>query len=375
MDACWNSDTLPRFVIASPSGLRGTVLVLTADRLVLGRGLGCDLRLDESHVSIAHAMLSRSGAQTTVRDLGSTNGTLVNGVRIASARVLQHGDVLRFGTVEARYEEPSVSAAPTAGVPAVWSPSAQSRGAAAPRVARPLATPPLVAAPSRAASPRVAAPLAAGPLAAGQRAAAPHDAPLGAAAPHTATSLAVLGGSYARFDITRQPAAPVAPAAFAASAMPVAPVAPVAETALAAPGRDAAGSRYDEDAEQIIEQQASRLRWVAATGSRARRLAAIGFVVFALGAGMIAGLALHFAAQVNTTVAAAAANPGAEPKAPSMFGPAIGGVPVGALGIAVALIGVVVMIVGIVPHLTATSADRPPARRPAPGRGPQAARR
>ncbi|HKB31329.1 MAG TPA: FHA domain-containing protein [Streptosporangiaceae bacterium] len=335
-------------MIASPSGLRGTVLVLTADRLVLGRGLGCDLRLDESHVSIAHAMLSRSGAQTTVRDLGSTNGTLVNGVRIASARVLQHGDVLRFGTVEARYEEPSVSAAPTAGVPAVWSPSAQSRGAAAPRVARPLATPPLVAAPSRAASPRVAAPLAAGPLAAGQRAAAPHDAPLGAAAPHTATSLAVLGGSYARFDITRQPAAP---------------------------GRDAAGSRYDEDAEQIIEQQASRLRWVAATGSRARRLAAIGFVVFALGAGMIAGLALHFAAQVNTTVAAAAANPGAEPKAPSMFGPAIGGVPVGALGIAVALIGVVVMIVGIVPHLTATSADRPPARRPAPGRGPQAARR
>ncbi len=135
MDSCWNSDSLPRFTIASPSDLRGTSLVLTAARQVLGRGADCDLRVDDAHVSLAHAMLTSSRDQTTVRDLGSKNGTLVNGVRIASPQVLRHGDVLRFGTVEARYEEPDLADAPTAVVRSVGSVDLEEDIAAALRAA------------------------------------------------------------------------------------------------------------------------------------------------------------------------------------------------------------------------------------------------
>ncbi len=124
------------------------------------------------------------------------------------------------------------------------------------------------------------------------------------------------------------------------------------------PFLDAAGRLSDQHVQQVIAGQAHRLRRVAASGSWARRLAAIGFVVFALGTGIITGLLLRLPAQVDNAVAAAAANPAAEPSAPSIFGQAIGGVPLGVLGFAAALIGIVVMMVGIVPHLSATSRQR-----------------
>jgi hypothetical protein len=97
--------------------------------------------------------------------------------------------------------------------------------------------------------------------------------------------------------------------------------------------------------------QASLLQEVAATGTRARRLAAGGFVVFALGIGTVAGLVLHFVGQVNEAVVAAAAIAGTESPAPSVLGPAVHGAPIGVLGLAAAFIGLVTMTVGIVPHL------------------------
>jgi pSer/pThr/pTyr-binding forkhead associated (FHA) protein len=39
-----------------------------------------------------------------VRDLGSTNGTKVNGVLITGEQLLQHGDVVNFGTAQVRFE-------------------------------------------------------------------------------------------------------------------------------------------------------------------------------------------------------------------------------------------------------------------------------
>ena len=260
MDSC-DSATLPRFVIARPARLRGTVLVLAADRLLLGRGGNCDLRLEDAHVSLAHAELSCSAAQTMVRDLGSTNGTLVNGTRIATAQALRHGDVLRFGTVEARFEEPAATAAPTGAVPEVGSLDLEAGIAAALR--------------------------------------------------------AVPAGRHARLD-----------------------------TAVGAdtPRSDPGGRPFDQYVHQIIVGQADRLRQVAATGSRARRLAAIGFVVFALGLGIITGLLVRPAA--------------AQHSLPSTLGPAIYGIPIGVAGFGAALIGIAVMAAGIVPHLTATSARR-----------------
>lgn len=68
---------------------------------VLGRGSDCDVVLRHPSVSRRHAVLSSRGGVLAVRDLGSTNGSRVNGRKVHSAR-LRPGDVLAFALVEAR---------------------------------------------------------------------------------------------------------------------------------------------------------------------------------------------------------------------------------------------------------------------------------
>lgn len=63
----------------------------------VGRASSNDLVLRDPDVSGHHAMLYREGDAVLVRDLGSTNGTFVNGVRIVDAAPLAVGDRLRFG--------------------------------------------------------------------------------------------------------------------------------------------------------------------------------------------------------------------------------------------------------------------------------------
>ncbi|MFQ5514624.1 MAG: FHA domain-containing protein [Myxococcota bacterium] len=63
---------------------------------VVGRGRSVDLVLNEATISRAHALLSFEGERLYVQDLGSTNGTLVNGVRRGRI-VLEDGDELRMG--------------------------------------------------------------------------------------------------------------------------------------------------------------------------------------------------------------------------------------------------------------------------------------
>lgn len=65
---------------------------------VLGRGEDVDLQLNDTGISRRHAQIDGD----TVKDLGSTNGTWVNGSRITTA-TLHDGDVLRLGTTELTY--------------------------------------------------------------------------------------------------------------------------------------------------------------------------------------------------------------------------------------------------------------------------------
>jgi hypothetical protein len=58
----------------------------------------------ENSVSRRHAEVVRQGARVTVRDLGSTNGTYVNGVKLVGETTLNPGDVVLFGTVRLRFE-------------------------------------------------------------------------------------------------------------------------------------------------------------------------------------------------------------------------------------------------------------------------------
>lgn len=65
----------------------GKVFRIEKPRVVLGRGAGCDVQLTDSEVSRRHAMLEIRGDEVTIKDLGSTNGTYVDGVRVNEARL------------------------------------------------------------------------------------------------------------------------------------------------------------------------------------------------------------------------------------------------------------------------------------------------
>jgi hypothetical protein len=71
---------------------------------IVGRGTGSDLQLMDQGVSRRHADLHVADGQTTVYDLGSTNGTLVNGHQVRTQQ-LQHGDVIRVGHTRLVFHE------------------------------------------------------------------------------------------------------------------------------------------------------------------------------------------------------------------------------------------------------------------------------
>jgi pSer/pThr/pTyr-binding forkhead associated (FHA) protein len=74
----------------------GTRHELSTGRNVIGRGTEADIRLPDTGVSRKHVDVVLDGGTATVEDLGSTNGTLVNGRRV-SRQALADGDVIRIG--------------------------------------------------------------------------------------------------------------------------------------------------------------------------------------------------------------------------------------------------------------------------------------
>jgi pSer/pThr/pTyr-binding forkhead associated (FHA) protein len=73
--------------------------VLTSS-VVLGRGAGCDLQVDDDSVSRRHAFLRVEREAVWVEDQSSRNGTWVNGARITEPQRLAHGDKIGVGTCE-----------------------------------------------------------------------------------------------------------------------------------------------------------------------------------------------------------------------------------------------------------------------------------
>ncbi|MEU2347707.1 DUF3662 and FHA domain-containing protein [Modestobacter sp. NPDC013298] len=74
----------------------GTRHVLEQGSNVIGRGTEADIRIPDTGVSRKHVDVQLAGSTVTVEDLGSTNGTLVNGRRVGR-QDLADGDVLRIG--------------------------------------------------------------------------------------------------------------------------------------------------------------------------------------------------------------------------------------------------------------------------------------
>jgi hypothetical protein len=82
----------------------GTHVRLERGRMTLGRLATCDVTVDDRTVSREHAALVRRGGEWWIVDLGSTNGTTVNGTR-AAEQPLNPGDRIRLGEVELEFGE------------------------------------------------------------------------------------------------------------------------------------------------------------------------------------------------------------------------------------------------------------------------------
>jgi len=76
------------------------VLSLTAGENLMGRDAGAAVCLDASSVSRHHARIVVEGPRATLEDLGSKNGTCLNGERVWGTRELRDGDAVRLGEVQ-----------------------------------------------------------------------------------------------------------------------------------------------------------------------------------------------------------------------------------------------------------------------------------
>ncbi|MES2917503.1 MAG: FHA domain-containing protein [Pseudomonadota bacterium] len=187
--------TLPQWQVKALTGTISGKMFLVDGTKIIGRDPGCDIIITGSHVSRRHAELSIRGGKLWVKDLGSSNGTFVNGKRNDEVQ-LKNGDEVKFDAMTfkavgpADAEESFEEAEMTQFRPAV-------------AMAKPVAPAPVVAPRPAAPAPAVATAPAPAPV-----------APVAAAAPKPAASAAV-----------------PRPAAAAAAARPAAP-APVAAAAV-----------------------------------------------------------------------------------------------------------------------------------------------
>jgi pSer/pThr/pTyr-binding forkhead associated (FHA) protein len=92
-------------VIKSPALEEDDELLLDSAALLVGRGSGNDVNLArDEYASSNHARVEPRRDGVWVEDVGSTNGTYLNGTRLTKAKRLTPGDILRVGETEMRYE-------------------------------------------------------------------------------------------------------------------------------------------------------------------------------------------------------------------------------------------------------------------------------
>jgi FHA domain len=98
--------TLGRLVVLqSPALGPGDEIALDAHPITLGRGRTNDVPLPEDeYASTRHARIEPRRDGIWLEDIGSTNGTFVNGIRLTRERRLAPGDTLRIGETDLRFE-------------------------------------------------------------------------------------------------------------------------------------------------------------------------------------------------------------------------------------------------------------------------------
>src|SRR5512138_2939195 len=112
----------------------GAAFALEGDQMTIGRDSANEIVINDAEVSRKHARLTFQGGKYVLEDLGSTNGTFVNGQRLAGPRVLKPGEVVSFGEqIVLVFEAMNLDPGATMVSP---------RASAVPAAARPVAAPP-----------------------------------------------------------------------------------------------------------------------------------------------------------------------------------------------------------------------------------------
>src|SRR5262249_17744942 len=87
----------PRLIEPGASPGQTREVLIGKEEFLIGRGADCDLRLRAAAVSRHHCLIRVRGNEVTLTDLGSSNGTYLNGTRVRSQAPLKEGDELRLG--------------------------------------------------------------------------------------------------------------------------------------------------------------------------------------------------------------------------------------------------------------------------------------
>ena len=90
-------------VVQGPRELQGVSVPVTGP-VIIGRSPGADIVIGDDFVSGSHARVSPSGDGAVLEDLGSTNGTILNGQRVTSAAALRAGDAIDIGKVRLKVD-------------------------------------------------------------------------------------------------------------------------------------------------------------------------------------------------------------------------------------------------------------------------------
>jgi pSer/pThr/pTyr-binding forkhead associated (FHA) protein len=90
----------------------GQRFTVRKENVAVGRLPGNDISIPDSQVSRHHANITWENGQWLIRDLGSANGTAVNGTAIADACPLRDGDVIALGEIVLTFQGSAILATP-----------------------------------------------------------------------------------------------------------------------------------------------------------------------------------------------------------------------------------------------------------------------
>ncbi len=105
---------IAKLIVASGKSA-GRSIAIKRNQLLIGRAEQCDVRPLSEEVSRRHCAVTVGPADVWIEDLGSRNGTHVNGTRITERTKLADGDLIRVGSLELKVSCTTPGAAPAAG--------------------------------------------------------------------------------------------------------------------------------------------------------------------------------------------------------------------------------------------------------------------